>query len=157
METKVRLNNFILWCKGWYESTNEDMDILDEALIALKLDGYEFATKHYVLGIVLTNLDEMIDKGILSNKINLLRFYQLHKNILEIMHLYNYDYNRAFLSTIRSIFMHEITRNNVKLNPPVYSRKLYKMGFVAPANLGNSYKLATYKANKFFKLPLKLL
>ena len=49
-----------------------------------------------------------------------------------------------------SLFKYELTKDNIKLNPPVYSRKLYKMGFVAPKYFGNSYKMANYKANKFF-------
>lgn len=147
---KVRLNNFILWCKGWYESTNNEMDILDEALIALKLDGYEFATKNHVLGIVLNYIDEMIDKKIIDSRISALRPSRLHKSISENMHFYELNYNDALALTIISLFKYELTKDNITLNPPIYSRKLYKMGFVAPAILGNSYKMANYKVNNIF-------
>ena len=146
----VRLNNFILWCKGWYESVNDEMDILDQALIALKLDGYEFATKNHVLGIILNCIDEMIDKKIIDSRINALRISRLHQSISENMHFYELNYNEALAFTIMSLFKYELTKDNIKLNPPVYSRKLYKMGFVAPKYFGNSYKMANYKANKFF-------
>ena len=33
---------------------------------------------------------------------------------------------------------------------PKYSRKLYKLGFIAPTYFGNSYKMANYKVNKIF-------
>ena len=141
-----RLNNFILWCKGWYESVNNEMDIFDETLIALKLDGYEFATKNHVLGIILNRLDEMIDEKI----IDALRISRLHKSISENMHFYELDYNEALAYTIMSLFKYELTKDNITLNPPVYSRKLYKMGFVAPSILGNSYKMANYKVKKYF-------
>lgn len=149
--TKTRLNNFILWCKGWYKSVNDEIDILDEALIALKLDGYEFATKNHVLGIVLNYIDEMIDKKIIDSRISALRPSRLHKSISENMHFYKLNYNEALAFTIMSLFKYELTKDNITLNPPVYSRKLYKMGFVAPTILGNSYKLANYKAQKYFK------
>lgn len=142
----TRLNNFILWCKGWYESVNNEMDIFDEALIALKLDGYEFATKNHVLGIVLNCLDEMIDKKIIYT----LRISRLHESISENMHFYKLDYNEALAFTIMSLFKYELTTDNITLNPPVYSRKLYKMGFKAPSQFGNSYTLANYKAKKYF-------
>ena len=145
---KVRLNNFILWCKGWYESVHNKLDIFDKALIALKLDGYEFATKNHVLGIILNCLDEMIDEKIIDS--NALRISRLHKSISENMHFYELDYNEALAYTIMSLFKYELTKDNITLNPPVYSRKLYKMGFVAPSTLGNSYKMANYKANKYF-------
>lgn len=141
-----RLNNFILWCKGWYICVNNEMDIFDAALIALKLDGYEFATKNHVLGIILNCLDEMIDKKI----IDALRISRLHKSISENMHFYELNYNEALAFTIKSLFKYELTKDNITLNPPIYSRKLYKMGFVAPTNLGNSYKMANYKAKKYF-------
>ena len=28
---KARLNNFILWCKGWYQPTKTDMDFIIQA------------------------------------------------------------------------------------------------------------------------------
>ena len=39
MKNKIRLNNFILWCKGWYQSINRD-DVLNDARKILTLDGY---------------------------------------------------------------------------------------------------------------------
>lgn len=40
MENKVRLNNFILWCKDWYQPIKTDMDFITQARKALVLDGY---------------------------------------------------------------------------------------------------------------------
>ena len=62
--------------------------------------------------------------------------------------MYNVNYNEALLYKVRNFFAFEC--NKLPLTPPVYSRKLYKLGFVAPTHFGNSYKLANYKANKFF-------
>lgn len=48
-------------------------------------------------------------------------------------------------------FSFEVGRSDFNLNPPVYNRKVYKLGFVGPSHMGNSYKMLNYKANKFFK------
>ena len=40
--------------------------------------------------------------------------------------------------------------NKFQLMPPVYSREVYKLGFVGPRYMGNSYKMLNYKARKFF-------
>lgn len=37
---KVRLNNFILWCKNWYQPIDNKMDIITQAKKILTLDGY---------------------------------------------------------------------------------------------------------------------
>ena len=37
---KVRLNNFILWCKNWYQPIDKEMDIITQAKKILSLDGY---------------------------------------------------------------------------------------------------------------------
>ena len=103
-----------------------------------------------ILGQVLNCIDEMIDEKIIDSRINALRISRLHQSISDNMHFYELNYNEALTFTVISLFKYELTKDNIKLNPPVYSRKLYKMGFVAPTSLGNSYKMSNYKANKFF-------
>lgn len=150
MENKVRLNNFILWCKGWYEPVNEKDTAFDCALRALKLDGYIYATTSNVNGIALNFIDDIIDNGIINSRRGPLRLFNWHKSIAENMQWFNNNYDEALLYTIRNFFAFDITSDKIKLTPPVYSRELFKMGFKAPTSFGNSYKLANYKANKFF-------
>ena len=77
-----------------------------------------------------------------------IRLQDWDENIIIGMTVHNLTYNESLLYCIRYFFAFEYTK--LPLTPPVYSRKLYKLGFVAPTRFGNSYKLANYKANKFF-------
>lgn len=139
---KVRLNNFILWCKNWYQSTDNTMDIITEARKILTLDGY--LSCNNPISIALCYIDELVGKGIIK-PISLLVW---NEEIVKYMSMYNVNYNEALLYRIRNFFAFECAK--LPLIPPIYSRKLYKMGFIAPTDFGNSYKLANYKANKFF-------
>lgn len=147
----VRLNHFILWCKGWYEAINEDEGIFESALRALKLDGYICANTSNVNGIALNFIDDMIDRGVVNGHTNGLRMLNWNNTILDYMHLFEVDYNTALLYTIKNFFAHTITKEHIKLQPPSYSRKLFKMGFVAPSILGNSYKMQNHKTQRYFR------
>lgn len=151
MGKTVRLNNFILWCKGWYCPIVDNMDEFTQLKKILKLDEYEFvSTNSQVLGILLNFIDDLNDEGIVSGKSEL-RKLQWNSNIQKYMGWLNNNYERALLWTIRDFFAYSISRQEIVLTPPIYSRKLYKMGFIAPSQFGNSYKMCNYKAKKFFK------
>lgn len=139
---KARLNHFILWCKNWYEPVNKKEDILTQAQKILVLDGYLICNLPIV--IALNYIDELVDKEVIKP----IRLAIWNREIMEYMIFHNMNYDEALLYKIRSIFAFDCT--NLSITPPVYSRKLYKMGFVAPKHFGNSYKLINYKVNKFF-------
>lgn len=141
MEDKVRLNNFILWCKGWYVCITED-DIYIQIQKILTLDDY--LPKNNPMFIVLRYLDELIEKQLVPP----IKLHIWQTEIAKSVCLYGIDYNIALLMVIKYYFAFEF---DIKLNPPTYSRKLFKMGFVAPKHFGNSYKMQNHKANKFFK------
>lgn len=145
-----RLNNFILWCKGWYIPTDKYCDIFDQAVMALKLDGYIFATRNDVIGIVLNYIDELVDKNVFNGRPNYLRCHVWNQNICQIMHLHEVCYNKAVMKVVRDFFAFHIDNTVMTLNPPVYSRELYKMGFVSPTEFGNSYKMANSKVREIF-------
>ena len=140
MENKIRLNNFILWCKGWYVCITED-NIYTQMQKILTLDDY--LPKNNPVSIVLYYLDELIEKQLIPP----IKLHVWQTEMAKYVCLYGIDYNTALLTLIKYYFAFEF---DTKLNPPTYSRKLYKLGFVAPKHFGNSYKLANYKANKFF-------
>lgn len=96
------------------------------------------------ISITLSYIDDLVKSGINSP----IRLMMWNEEIVKYMSMYNVNYNEALLYRIRIFFAFECDK--LPLNPPTYSRKLYKMGFIAPACFGNSYKLANYKANKFF-------
>lgn len=139
---KVKLNHFRLWCKNWYQPIDSKVDIITEARKILTLDGY--LSCNNPITISLNYIDDLVKDGIIQ-PISLLVW---NEEIVRYMSVYDFNYNEALLYRIRDFFAFEC--NKLPLNPPVYSRKIYKLGFVAPTNFGNSYKLANYKANKFF-------
>jgi hypothetical protein len=144
-----RLNHFILWCKGWYESANPNLDLFDEAVIALKLDDYVCCKRNSVIGIVTNYLDFLLDKNVFDGCPYYLRLHVWNQNILRNMNLFNVEYEKAVLITLRHFFAYHID-DEIPLTTPTYSRKLYKMGFVCPKQFGNSYKMQNHKVKKYF-------
>lgn len=141
---KVRLNNFILWCKGWYLPIKVDMDLITQAQKSLILDGY--LSCNNPIFISLNFIDELIEKNIIPPiKLNI-----WNQEINKYMNLYQLDYHNAILFRIKNFFAFEIDKNTLPLNIPIYNRTTYKLGFIGLKHLGNSYKMLTYKANKFF-------
>ena len=141
MKNKIKLNNFILWCKGWHQPVNED-DVLNDSRKILTLDGY--LSCNNPINISLNYIDALVKDGTIQP----IRLMLWNEEIVKYMYIYNFNYNEALLYRIRNFFAFECSE--LPLNPPIYSRKLYKLGFVAPKYFGNSYKLANYKINKFF-------
>lgn len=139
---KVRLNNFILWCKGWYEPIDNKVDVITQARKILTLDGYMPCNNP--ISITLGYIDDLVNNGIISP----IRLMMWNEEIVKYMSLYEMNYHESLLYRIRNFFAFECVK--LPITPPVYSRKLYKMGFVAPTILSNSYKLANYKVNNIF-------
>ena len=138
----IKLNNFILWCKNWYQPIDDSVDIITEARKILTLDNYLLCNNP--IAISLNYIDNLVKSGTIEP----IRLMIWNEEIVEYMSIYDVNYNKALLYKIRNFFAFECDK--LPLNPPVYSRKVRKLGFIAPTYFGNSYKLANYKANKFF-------
>jgi hypothetical protein len=144
---KIRLNNFILWCKGWYQPINKDMSIFEQAKAALYLDDYVcIQNNNDVLNIIMIFIDDLVDAKLIKP----FRLQIFYNKVKSNKYWYNLTDEEALLWTIRNYFSFEVGRSDFNLNPPVYSRGVYKLGFVGPSHMGNSYKMLNYKANKFF-------
>lgn len=139
---KVRLNNFILWCKNWYLPTDKEMDIITQAKKILSLDGY--TSINNPIYIVLIFIDELVEKGTIKP----ISLFVWNDEINKYKLVYECDYQSALMYRIRNFFAFECDK--LSLTPPVYSRKIYKLGFVGPRYMGNSYKMLNYKARKIF-------
>lgn len=139
---KVRLNHFILWCKNWYQTIDDSVDIITEARKILTLDDY--LSYNNPIAIALNYIDDLVKEGVIQP----IRLMVWNEEIVKYMSMYGFNYNEALLHRIRNFFAFEC--NKLPLTPPIYSRKVRKLGFIAPTYFGSSYKLANYKANKFF-------
>lgn len=145
---KNRLNNFILWCKGWYVPVNENISLFEQAKSALYLDEYIcIQNNRSILDIVMTYIDDLV----YNNVIKPIRMQMFYDEVTSNKHWYNLTDDEALLWTIRNFFAWGIDKKVLQLNPPIYNRNTYKLGFTGPEHLGNSYKMLTYKANNFFK------
>ena len=145
MENKVRLNNFILWCRGWYQPIRTDMDFIAQAQKSLVLDSYMPCNNPISISLIF--IDELVEKNIIPPiKLNI-----WNQEIDSYMNLYQMDYHNAMMFKIKNFFAFEIEQDVLLLNPPVYNRNTYKLGFVGFKHMGNSYKMLTHKANEFFK------
>ena len=139
---KVRLNNFILWCKNWYQPIDKKMDIITQAKKILVLD--EYLSCNNPIPIVLLFIDELVEKGIIKP----ISLFVWNEDIIRNMATFNISYKEALFYRITIFFAIEC--DSLPLNPPVYSRELYKLGFVGPRYMGSSYKMLNYKARKIF-------
>ena len=141
---KVRLNNFILWCKNWYQPIDNKMDIITQANKILTLDGY--LSCNNPISIALMFIDELVEKGIIKP----IRLHVWNGSIIMGMAAYNLTYDESLLHRIKNFFKFECDK--LPLTPPIYSRKVYKLGFIGPRYMGNSYKMLNYKARKIFDI-----
>ena len=139
---KVRLNNFILWCKNWYQPINKKTNVIRQARNILVLDGY--MPNNAPIPIVLLFIDELVENGIVRP----IKLQVWNEDINRDMSIFNLTYNEALFYRVKNFFTFEC--GSLPLKPPVYSRELYKLGFVGPRYLGNSYKMLNYKARKVF-------
>ena len=147
---KTRLNHFILWCKGWYKTTNDEMTLFDEAKLALSLDEYIFCRSNTdVLSIVSRFIDEFneylvsIDKKPYSQ-------YDLVRDLYQNM-IYGFSYEESILMAYRNFLGFDTSRKDILLEPPTYSKALRKKGFVHENKIGMTYKQANNYAKKFFQ------
>lgn len=139
---KVRLNNFILWCKNWYQPIDKKMDIITQAKKILVLDGY--TSHNNPIPIVLLFIDELVEKGIIKP----ISLFVWNDEINKYKFSYECDYQSALMYRIKNFLAFEF--NKSQLMPPVYSREVYKLGFVGPRYMGSSYKMLNHKARKIF-------
>lgn len=139
---KVRLNNFILWCKNWYEPIDNRMDIIAQAQKILTLDGYMSCNNPITIALIF--IDELVQKEIIKP----ISLFVWNDEINKYKFVCECDYNSALMYRIKNFFAFECRK--LQLTPPVYSRDVYKLGFVGPRCLGNSYKMLNYKVRTIF-------
>lgn len=143
----LRLNNFILLCKGWYRPVKDELPIFEQAKKALYLDGYIcIAHENSVLEIITSFVDDLVE----SKTIKPIRTQIMFQNINRYKYWCKSTDNEALLWFFRDYFAYELTSKELKLNPPTYNRRLFKLGFRGSSNIGDSYKMLNYKAKEYF-------
>ena len=153
---KVRLNNFILYSKGWYEPVNKNISKLDFYKKILKLDGYDLIKSYNdVISVILIQFDEY-NKFLINNNKNGYSFFQIFNNVKERMSICGISYEEAIISVIMSYFM-EMSSDEIELKCPFYDRKLFKNGisfsmFFWKRKVGITYKEQNnFARSMFFK------
>lgn len=124
------LNHFALCAKGWYEkvhfsSEDQNIRLFEELKSVLALDGY-FTNYMNIKDFarVIVNSFENYNKWCQDNDLH----YMCLTEFLDTIKHYEscgYGYFESIIMTVRN-FIQYSNKNNIKLNPPVYSRKLYK-------------------------------
>lgn len=145
-----RLNNFILWCKGWYKPIQKDLSLFEQVRRILTLDEYMWATKQSNILYIVSNFIDEYNKYILSVGGQPYLQHKLIDDVFKYINFYDFDMNTAILISYRDFIAFDISNKHIILNPPNYNRKLYKLGFVADYKNGQSYTESNRYAKKFF-------
>lgn len=140
----VRLNHFILWCKHWYEPVDKDEDVFTTLKKVLSLDGYVFINNKFdSINIITLFFEEFCE-----TKPGLLRISRFYDMIQTSQRIYNKDFEESWIMAIKALFAYDVTNKDVKLIPPTYSRKLFKLGLKGPEHLGKTYTQLNKNAQK---------
>ena len=125
------------------------MTLFDKAKLALNLDEYICCRSNAdVLTIVTIFIDEFNEYRISTGKA-----YLNHRLLLDGINRkmrYGFSYEESILLTYRDFLAFDCTRKEITLQPPVYSKKLRKKGFIHENKQGMTYKQANKYAQKFF-------
>ena len=152
------LNNFALFSKGWYSPVNDDEDLLTTVKHVLALDGYEFISNYNdVLCILLSEIDRY-NKYLDSVNAKTLDLFTLWRDSSEEKNLWHKDIsNEEAIVRVITKFLRYMDSKYIKLQCPVYSRKLTKNYgltlrpfFYKKSEQGTTYKEMNRVANKYF-------
>lgn len=153
-----RLNHFILWAKNWYINPDKSKDtkenIFNNVRKALYLDGYHYCTNDSdVISIITNYVDEYIawyNRNHQGKTISFLSQSVMWREITSYMRNYDYSYHQALLMYYRNFFAFNVTSNDIKLERPVYSKKLFKHGFIKERKIGMTYKEMNKEVKEIF-------
>ena len=152
------LNNFALFSKGWYSPVNDDEDLLTTVKHVLALDGYEFISNYNDVLCILLNEIDRYNKYLYSVNAKTLDLFTFYKEISEEKNLWHKDISNEE-ANVRVIakFLRYMDSKYIKLQCPVYSRKLIKKYgltlrpfFYKKSEQGTTYKEMNRVANKYF-------
>lgn len=156
----IPYDKFILWCKGWYDFVDKDKSktyqeyLINGAFMSINLDaknilGWEVKNNYDLLQILLINFNRYND-WYKTQGYSYLDIRDFFTRFYENKQRYDLDDTASIICTIRDFFI-GIHKDNLNLDKPIYSRKLYKYGFVTPHwKNGRTYKTENNYVNKLF-------
>lgn len=145
------LNNFALYCKGWYSPVHNSTNQVEFVSQILYLDGYCFAKNiSDILNILLSEIDRY-NRWLRDHHRMHMDLQWLYIRAKDEQRLYDCDLELAMLQVIKT-FIGQRSKEEIVLSAPNYSRKLYKKGitFNPPNNKGMTYKEKNSFAQKVF-------
>lgn len=147
---KPKLNHFILYCKGWYRSVEEEIDSYELYRRVLSLDGYGFLkTKQDILRLLLMELDHY-NEFLIKNNYKQLEFFRLIENTIHTQCFYNLSFEESIIKSIIEVFLYYADCEQIELSKPFYDRKLYKKGLKFSMLIGFPKNGMTYKEQNNF-------
>ena len=126
-----RFNDLVLYCKGWYEGTN-DMFVDFERYIRMNEDYFypPKMSRQDIIQYSLKAIDLVFDRLTKEERSNhylgtMAKFYDYvrHK-----MWLYNKDFEETLLFVVHE-FLHGLDRKQIELIPPTYGKGKPKIGW----------------------------
>ena len=148
-ENHFGLNNFVLWCKGWYRLTDsvaqnikdEEERVFETLKRVLFLDDYYFADNKKNILLILANNLERYNKWAFENNYKTLSATDLIHGIQDKMDCsYTEETMSYFMCVILVLKEFFGWHYKMDLNPPIYDKNLFKMGLTAENKRGLTYK-----------------
>lgn len=133
-KSHFRLNNFVLWTKGWYklkETNNiDDRTKLFKTLKkVLALDDFLFINSEEDIVHILSNNIRYYNEWAQANNQQTLEVDCFMTEVFARMRLYDISYFEAMVYYIREFFA---WRSKINLHAPIYNSKITKFGLVSP-------------------------
>lgn len=144
------LNNFILYCKNWYLPVDLNISKFEFIKKILKLDGYEFIkSDEDMISIILINFSKFNEQLILEHK-NYLDLYKLYCDVSR--KFYFFDKKKKIQELVIDSIIEFIKYTKIdSINPPKFSKKLYKKGIkYSHSKNGMTYKYQNEYCKKYF-------
>lgn len=115
-------NDIILYCKGWYQSKDDDI-IKDLGYLFSKIYLWTPKTEHEVARMMLRVLDKLYaDENKVFDDESPFCFVSFFDEVERNMRLYNVSFDMAIIIYVKSRLF-EVRASKLKLNPPHYGKK----------------------------------
>lgn len=142
-------NDVVLTCKGWYESCGDvvtDLAIAieqnDNRSIYFKDKGNACEVASVLMNSVIPSYWEKLSESEKQKPCNLYKSSEFYQKIKWKMDVLKCSFDMAVIYAVHDVFCNHVTRDNIKLNKPIYGRGRRRLGSL----FGDKYPISmTYK------------